>query len=106
VVVNFNPVMGSEQGKVRPAVVIQNDLGNKYSKLTIVSPLTGKYYPKHLPFHVRVAANELALKKDSTILLNHIRTIDKSRITKRVGKLDREIMKKVDIAIKVSLDLS
>lgn len=105
IIVNFNPVIGSEQGKIRPALVIQNDIGNIYSKLTIVAPLTGKYYLKYLPFHVRLSASESSLKKDSTILLNQIRTIDKSRIIKKIGKLDKQIMKQVDAAIKISLDL-
>jgi mRNA interferase MazF len=105
VIVNFEPIKGSEQGKIRPAVVLQNDVGNKFSKLTIVVPLTGKIYDKNLPFHVQVVAEDSGLKKDSTVLLNHIRTIDKSRIGKKIGKLDHGIMKKIDTAIKISLDL-
>jgi mRNA interferase MazF len=105
IIVNFEPVRGSEQGKIRPAVVIQNNIGNKYSKLVIVSPVTGKIYDRELPIHVKVTAQESGLVKDSTILLNHIRSVDKSRIRKKIGKLDGYTMSKVDEAIKVSLGL-
>lgn len=103
--VNFEPVKGSEQGRVRPAVVIQNDIFNKFSPLTIVAPVTSRVYEKEFPTNVFVRKKEANLSNDSTILLNQIRTIDKRRIIKRLGSLDNFIMRKVDMAIKISLGL-
>jgi len=106
VVVNLNPVIGHEQGKTRPALIIQNDIGNKYSPTTIIAPVTSKSFGKEFPTNVQVPAEDSGLNHDSTILLNQIKTIDKSRIIKRVGKLNSSLMKKVDLAIKISLDVS
>ena len=103
--VNFEPVRGSEQGLVRPAVVIQNDILNKFSPLTIVAPVTSKIYEKEYPTNVFIKKEESNLQKNSTILLNQIRTIDKSRIIKKLSAIPLGIMKKIDKAIKVSLDL-
>ncbi len=103
--VNFEPVKGSEQGRIRPALVIQNDIFNKYSPLTIVAPITSKIYEKEYPTNVFIQKNEANLNTDSTILLNQIRTIDKRRIIKKLGSLDNFIMNKVDMAIKISLAL-
>ena len=75
--VNFEPVKGSEQGKVRPALVVQNDVFNKYSPLTIVAPITSKVYEKEYPTNVLIRKKQANLNTDSTILLNQIRTIDK-----------------------------
>jgi len=103
---NFDPVKGSEQGGTRPVLIIQNNIINKYAPTTIAAPVTGKAYSKVYPYNVFITSRESGLKKDSTIILNQIRTIDKRRLIKRIGKLDRETMKRVDAAIKVSLDLS
>lgn len=103
--VNFEPALGREQGKIRPALVIQNDMGNKYSPLTIVAPITSKKFAKEYPTNVCVEKKDSGLDKDSTILLNQIKTIDKSRIIKRISVLNNLSMKKVDLAIKVSLAL-
>ena len=105
VLVNLDPVLGSEEGKTRPALVIQNDLGNKYSPTTIVAPITSKKFSKEFPTNVQITAKDSGLEKESTILLNQIRTIDKSRIIKRLDKLSEQIIEKVDLAIKISLDL-
>ena len=105
VLVDLQTGKGSEQGGMRPAVVIQNDVSNKYSSTTIVAPLTSKFYMKEYPTNVEVTAEESGLHVDSTILLNQIRTIDKSRIIKKISCLSSEVMSKVDIAIKVSLGL-
>jgi mRNA interferase MazF len=105
VLVNLDPVVGSEQGKTRPALIIQNDTGNQYSPTTIVAPITSKVVGKEFPFIVRVLQNESGLKEQSVVMLNQIRTIDKSRIVKRIGKLNVQLIKKVDLAIKVSLSL-
>ncbi|MEI6731057.1 MAG: type II toxin-antitoxin system PemK/MazF family toxin [archaeon] len=104
--VNFEPVRGSEQGKVRPAVVVQNDVFNRFSPLLIVIPLTSKIYTKGYPTNVFVKSEESGLNNDSTILSNQIRTIDKSRVVKKISFLNSELMKKVDMAIKVSLALN
>ncbi|MCD4760091.1 type II toxin-antitoxin system PemK/MazF family toxin [archaeon] len=103
--VNLDPVKGSEQGKIRPILVIQNDISNKYSPTTIIAPITSKIYSKEFPTNVFLLKSDSNLKKDSTILLNQIRTIDKLRIIKRIGKVDDFIMKKVGLAIQVSLGL-
>jgi mRNA interferase MazF len=106
VIVNLEPVKGSEQGGIRPCLVIQNDLGNKFSPLTIVAPFTSRKMNKDYPTNVRVLKSESRLDKDSTILLNQINSIDKLRITKKISSLNDEIMDKVDMAIKISLGLN
>ena len=106
ILVNLDPVKGSEQGKIRPALIIQNNVGNEYSPITIIAPITSKVFSREFPTNVQIKTKDSDLEKDSTILLNQIRAIDKSRIIKRLKELDNNIMKKVDIAIKVSLDLS
>jgi len=103
--VNFEPVKGSEQGRIRPSLVIQNDLLNKYSPLITVAPITSKIYDKEYPTNVVISKEDSALKCDSTILLNQIRTIDKQRIIKKLGSLDKFLMNKIDLAIKICLAL-
>ncbi len=104
VLVDLDPVRGSEQGKTRPAVIIQNDIGNQYSPVLIVAAITSTARTPH-PTDVAVKAPEGGLRKDSLILLNQIRTIDKSRVRARWGRLSDETMERVDEAIKVSLGL-
>ena len=104
VVVNLEPIRGSEQGKVRPCLVLQNDIGNQYSPVTIVACLTSGEEAV-FETEVEVKAPEGGLKNDSLILLNQIRTIDKERILAVWGKLSPETLIKVDEAIKVSLGL-
>ncbi|MBS3086849.1 type II toxin-antitoxin system PemK/MazF family toxin [Candidatus Pacearchaeota archaeon] len=104
VIADLEPVIGSEQGGIRPALVIQNDIINIHSPTTIIAPITSKIYTKEYPTNVVFSSSKL--KKESTILLNQIRTIDKSRIKKKMSTLPSEIMNKVDMAIKVSLALS
>ncbi len=103
--VNLEPIRGSEQGGIRPCLIIQNNQGNKYSPLTIIAPLTSKAFTKEFPTNVFVLKEDSRLNKDSTILLNQIRTIDKRRITRKISSLSAEIMSKVEMAIKISLDL-
>jgi len=105
VLANLEPVIGSEQGSIRPVLIIQNDISNEYSPTTIIAPITSRVYTKEFPTNVYVSKQDSKLDKDSTILLNQIRTIDKSRIIKKLTKLDNTIMNKVDMAIKVSLGL-
>jgi mRNA interferase MazF len=102
---NLDPVIGSEQGKTRPVVIIQNDVANEYSPVVIVAAITTAIGPKEYPTEVRVTAPEGGLKRDSVILLNQIRTIDKRRLIERWGKLTPQTMEKVDEALKISLGL-
>ena len=105
VLVNLEPVTGSEQGRTRPAVVLQNNVSNIYSPTTIIAPITSKVYEKEYPTNVLLSKDDSKLDKDSTILLNQIRTIDKKRIVKKLGFLNEFLMKKVELAIKISLGL-
>jgi mRNA interferase MazF len=102
---NLEPVVGSEQGGIRPVLVIQNDLSNKYSPVIIVASFTSKKFTKEFPTNVFVSKQESKLGKDSTILLNQIKTIDKRRIIKKIGALNSYLMNRADKAIKVSLGL-
>lgn len=102
---NLEPVKGSEQGGIRPVLIIQNNIFNIYSPTTIIAPLTSKKLSKKYLTSVFVASQDLKLKKDSTILLNQIRTIDKARLTKKIGVLPNELMKRVNFAIKTSLGM-
>lgn len=103
--VNLEPTKGSEQGGTRPALIVQNNIGNQYSSTTIIAPLTSKIYQKEYPMNVFVSKEDSGLEKDSIILLNQIRTIDKTRIGKRMGILDNATMDKVNGALKISLSL-
>lgn len=105
VLVNLEPIKGSEQGGIRPCLIIQNDKGNLYSPLTIIAPLTSKEFTKEFPTNILISKKDSGLDKDSTILLNQIRTIGKSRITKKISSLNPFLMHRVNIAIKISLDL-
>ena len=105
VLVNLEPATGSEQGGIRPCLIIQNNLGNKYSPTTIIAPITSKKFSREFPTNVSLLKESSNLNKDSTILFNQIATIDKKRIIKKLGFLDEEIMRKVDLAIKISLSL-
>ena len=106
ILVNFGSVRGSEQGGVRPAIIIQNDILNKFSPLTIIAPFTSKIYEKEYPTNVFISKKDSHLDKDSTIMLNQIRTIDKSRVIKKISSVDFYLMNKVDFAIKISLGLN
>jgi len=103
VLVNLDPVIGSEQGMTRPALILQNDIGNRLSTTTIVAPVTSKAFLKKYPTNVEVDRNNSPLKQKSTILLNQIRTIDKQRIIRNYGGVSPTKMKEVDEAIMVSL---
>jgi mRNA interferase MazF len=105
VIVRLEPVKGSEQGGTRPALIIQNDISNEFSPTTIIAPITSKIYSKFYPTNVFILKKDSRLDKDSNVLLNQIRTIDKSRVIKRISSLDSQLMHKVDRAIKVSLGL-
>ncbi len=102
---DLSPVVGSEQGGIRPVLVIQNDIGNKYSPTVIVAAITSQINKAKLPTHVEINAEEYGITKDSVILLEQIRTIDKKRLKEKVGHLSDELMKKVDDSLQVSFGL-
>lgn len=102
---DLSPVVGSEQGGVRPVLIIQNDIGNKYSPTVIVAAITSQINKAKLPTHIEISANEYGLNKDSVILLEQIRTIDKKRLREKIGCLDKNMMVKVDNSLQISLGL-
>ena len=102
---DLSPVVGSEQGGVRPVLVIQNDVGNCYSPTVIVAAITSQIEKAKLPTHVEISSGEYNLEKDSVILLEQIRTIDKQRLNKKITQLDNRVMRKVDEALRISLGL-
>jgi mRNA interferase MazF len=99
----LDPVVGSEQGGIRPVLVIQNDVGNRYSPTVIVLAITGQVNKARLPTHVPVSAEGTGLQKDSVILAEQIRTLDKRRLRDRIGTLKPEVMAQVTAALRVSL---
>ena len=103
--VNFDPTIGAEIQKTRPALIIQNDISNRHSPITIVAAITSKFDGKLYPTEVLITAKEGGLSIDSVVLLNQIRSIDGRRLTRRLGKVSEKTLKKVDIALKISLDL-
>jgi mRNA interferase MazF len=102
---NLSPVVGSEQGGHRPVLVIQNDVGNKYSPTVIVAAITSRISKAKLPTHIEISAKQFNLDKDSVILLEQMRTIDKRRLKEKITHLSEEVMGKVDEAIRISLGL-
>lgn len=104
-VVALDPAIGSEIRKTRPAVVIQNDIGNRWSPVTIVAAITSRAERDQYPTEVTVAAPEGGLDRDSLILLNQIRTVDKSRLRRRLGRLHSTTQARVEVALRISLGL-
>ena len=102
---DLSPVVGSEQGGIRPVLIIQNDIGNKYSPTVIVAAITSQINKAKLPTHIEISANEYGLNKDSVILLEQIRTIDKKRLREKIGCLDKNMMLKVKNSLQISLGL-
>ena len=102
---DLRPVVGSEQGGVRPVLIIQNDVGNKHSPTVICAAITSRMNKAKLPTHVELNTRRCAMIKDSVILLEQLRTIDKQRLKDLVCHLDKEIMNKVDEALKISFEL-
>lgn len=100
---DLSPVIGSEQGGVRPVLIVQNDVGNKYSPTIIAAAVTSKINKAKLPTHIELSAIEYGLIKDSVVLLEQIRTIDKRRLKERIGELPENTMTKVDNALLISL---
>lgn len=102
---DLSPVVGSEQGGMRPVLIVQNDTGNKHSPMVIAAAITSQTGKARLPTHIELNAQSVGLSRDSVILLEQVRTIDKSRLRERMGKLDDTTMTKVDNAIAVSFGL-
>ena len=102
---DLRPVIGSEQGGIRPVLIIQNDVGNKHSPTVICAAITSKMNKAKLPTHVELRSIDCSITRDSVILLEQIRTIDKRRLREKVCHLDETILKDVDRALKVSFSL-
>ena len=103
---DLRPVIGSEQGGIRPVLIIQNDIGNKHSPTVICAAITSKMNKAKLPTHVELDSSKYDIMKDSVILPEQLRTIDKKRLKDKICHLDREILRKVDQALLVSLELT
>ena len=102
---DLSPVVGSEQGGMRPVLIVQNDTGNKHSPTVIAAAITSQVGKARLPTHIELSGQSCGLSRDSVILLEQIRTIDKSRLKERMGRLDEPLMNEVDNAIAVSFGL-
>lgn len=102
---DLSPVVGSEQGGMRPVLIVQNDTGNKHSPTVIAAAITSQVGKARLPTHIELGAKSYGLSRDSVILLEQIRTLDKSRLRDKMGQLDAPTMNKVDSAIAVSFGL-
>ena len=102
---DLSPVIGSEQGGIRPVLIIQNDVGNKYSPTVIAAAITSQINKAKMPTHIELSASDYGLYKDSVILLEQIRTIDKKRLREKVAHLDKKLMKEVDEALSVSFGI-
>ncbi len=102
---DLSPVVGSEQGGIRPVLIVQNDVGNKYSPTVIAAAITSQINKAKMPTHIEIDAREYGLAKDSVILLEQVRTIDKKRLKEKIGKIDDKLMEKVNDALVISFGL-
>ena len=102
---DLSPVVGSEQGGIRPVLIIQNDTGNRYSPTVIAAAITSQTNKAKLPTHISLSAPDHGLPRDSVVLLEQIRTLDKRRLRERMGRVDGELMERIDAAIAVSFGL-
>lgn len=102
---DLSPVVGSEQGGVRPVLIIQNDIGNKHAPTVIVAAITSQIDKSKLPTHINLPANRFGLAKNSVVLMEQVRTLDKRRLKERVGRVDEALMGKVDMALAVSFGM-
>lgn len=103
---DLSPVVGSEQGGIRPVLIIQNDVGNKYSPTVIAAAITSKINKARIPTHIELKSDVYGLPKDSVVLLEQLRTLDKRRLTEKIGRLDALAMANVDTALLISLGFS
>ncbi len=102
---DLSPVVGSEQGGMRPVLIVQNDVGNRYSPTVIAAAITSQQNKARLPTHIEIEARTYGLSKNSVVLLEQVRTLDKRRLRERMGCLDEKVMQRVDGAIAISLGL-
>ena len=102
---DLSPVVGSEQGGTRPVLIVQNNMGNKHSPTVIAAAITSQINKAKMPTHIELDANEYGLSKDSVVLAEQIRTIDKRRLKEKIGHLDGELMNKVNEALEISFGL-
>ncbi len=102
---DLSPVVGSEQGGIRPVLIVQNNIGNRYSPTVIAAAITSQQSKAKLPTHIPIVAHDCGLQKDSVVLLEQIRTIDKQRLKERMGAVDASSMNRVDNAISISFGL-
>ncbi|WP_280527248.1 type II toxin-antitoxin system PemK/MazF family toxin [Clostridium sp. BJN0001] len=102
---DLSPVIGSEQGGIRPVIVLQNDIGNRYSPTVIVAAITSQINKAKLPIHVEISSVDYGLNRDSVVLLEQIRTLDKKRLKEKIGHMTENDMKKVNRALSISLNL-
>ncbi len=102
---DLSPVIGSEQGGVRPVLIVQNDIGNRYSPTVIVVAITSQIQKAKLPTHIEITADEYNIDKNSVVLMEQIRTIDKQRLKEKITHINSELMGKIDEALKISLGL-
>lgn len=102
---DLSPVVGSEQGGIRPVLVIQNDVGNKYSPTVIIAAITSQINKAKLPTHIEISGEDYGLNKDSVILTEQVRTVDKKRLKEKIGHLDDELMEKVNEALEISFGI-
>lgn len=103
---DLSPVIGSEQGGIRPVLIVQNNTGNKYSPTVIAAAITSQHTKASLPTHIKVNADSCGLSKDSVVLLEQVRTLDKRRLKEKMGNLDKNDMTKIDRALTVSFGLA
>ena len=101
----MSPVVGSEQGGIRPVLIVQNDVGNKYSPTVIAAAITSQKDKSKLPTHIALHSQDCGLSKDSVVLLEQVRTIDKKRLKEKMGKLDTASMSQIDQALSISFGL-
>ena len=102
---DLSPVVGSEQGGMRPVLIVQNDVGNRHSHTVIAAAITSQKDKSRLPTHISINADRCGLAKDSIVLLEQVRTLDKRRLRERMGRVDGELMERIDAAIAVSFGL-
>ena len=102
---DLSPVVGSEQGGIRPVIIIQNDIGNRYSPTVIVAAITSQINKAKLPTHVEISSEEYGLNRDSVVLLEQIRTLDKKRLKEKIGHMTEDDMKKVNKSLLIILNL-
>lgn len=102
---DLSPVIGSEQGGIRPVLIVQNDVGNKYSPTVIIAAITSQINKAKMPTHIEISADDYGLNKDSVILLEQVRTIDKKRLREKICHIDDELMHSVNEAIAISFGL-